>query len=393
MNYKIIHLPEKDWKDTILNINYTSDEYYDVIINKNTLGFNIDITKKNFDSPITHNGKEYNFPDRLYNNSNENLYAWGIINDGKLIAAIQTSSENSSNRLRIDELWIDMNYRKQGIGKKLINIAKEQLRHENRRTLILETQSCNVPAIDFYFHEGFNLIGFDTCYYKNNDIKRKEVRFELGWIPNKKNINISKDLKIRPEIPSDYFDTEYITKKAFWNKHQLGCDEHYLVHKLRNDESFIPELSHVAEVNGKIVGCIMYSKSYIINNNEKTEILTFGPLSVDPDYQGIGIGKTLIEETFKLAKKLNYRAVIIFGEPKYYPKVGFKTCDNFSITTIDGKNFDAFLGYELFPNSLKNITGKFIASNVFNNLSDNEAEKFDKKFPYMDKYKFPSQWI
>ncbi len=52
---------------------------------------------------------------------------------------------------------------------------------QNRRAIILETQSCNTNAIEFYLHEGFELIGFDTCCYTNNDIGRREVRLDLGY--------------------------------------------------------------------------------------------------------------------------------------------------------------------------------------------------------------------
>lgn len=49
--------------------------------------------------------------------------------------------------------------------------------------MILETQSCNINAIRFYMHEGFTLMGLDTCCYSNNDLERKEVRLELAWFP------------------------------------------------------------------------------------------------------------------------------------------------------------------------------------------------------------------
>ena len=51
---------------------------------------------------------------------------------------------------------------------------------------MLETQSSNVNAVDFYLHEGFRLIGFDSCCYTNEDLKRKEVRFNMGWFPEEK---------------------------------------------------------------------------------------------------------------------------------------------------------------------------------------------------------------
>lgn len=75
-----------------------------------------------------------------------------------------------------------------GIGHALIEMTKEQARRERRRAVMLETQSCNVNAVDFYQHEGFTLIGMDTCCYGNNDLQRKEVRLELGWFRKKEKI-------------------------------------------------------------------------------------------------------------------------------------------------------------------------------------------------------------
>ena len=64
-----------------------------------------------------------------------------------------------------------------------MELAKNQAVAEGRRAVILETQSCNVSAVGFYLHEGFTLIGLDTCCYSNRDIERREVRLELGWFP------------------------------------------------------------------------------------------------------------------------------------------------------------------------------------------------------------------
>ena len=41
------------------------------------------------------------------------------------------------------------------------------------------------------------------------------------------------NLIIRKETKNDYYDTELMTMRAFWNLHGPGCNEHYLVHKLR----------------------------------------------------------------------------------------------------------------------------------------------------------------
>ena len=59
--------------------------------------------------------------------------------------------------------------------------AKEIAMRQKRRAIMLETQSCNTKAIGFYLHEGFGLIGLDTCCYTNHDVERREVRLNLGY--------------------------------------------------------------------------------------------------------------------------------------------------------------------------------------------------------------------
>jgi predicted N-acetyltransferase YhbS len=194
------------------------------------------------------------------------------------------------------------------------------------------------------------------------------------------------------ERECEWFETEYMTKKAFWNLHVPGCNEHYLVHILRANDDYIPELSRVAEVDGKIVGTIMYSKAYVMDGEKRTDVITFGPLCIDPEYQKRGIGGELLEKTMQLAREQGYRAIIIFGEPEYYPRHGFKTCDHFKITTKDGKNFNAFMGIELIPGGLDGVKGKFYESKVFDDSYSDKVEEYDKKFPYMEKLKLPGQW-
>lgn len=392
MKYEIIHLPKDKWKGTIIPIKYTTDKYYDVIVNKTDKGFAIEIEKKDFTEPVTHTPEEYDFPDKLYEDHWENAYAWGVLVNDELVAAIETYQELWSNRLRITELWVAEEYQKQGIGHALIEMAKEQARRERRRAIILETQSCNVNAVDFYQHEGFSLIGMDTCCYKNNDLQRKEVRLEFGWLQEENKRLNHEEIEVRKETKNDWYNVELMTQHAFWNKHHLGCDEHYLVHKLRKHKDYLPELSRIAVKGGEVIGCIMYTKAQIVDGADKHEIITFGPLCIEPKWQGCGVGELLLRETMKLAANKGYKGIVIFGEPDYYPRIGFKTCDNFNITTSNGKNFDAFMGIELAEDSMKGIKGKFYESEVFKNLKKKEVEEYNKNFPKLQKLRFPGQW-
>ena len=73
------------------------------------------------------------------------------------------------------------------------------------------------------------------------------------------------NVKIRNEMEEDFREVEELTREAFWNLYFPGCNEHYLVHSMRNHQDFIREMDFVAEYRGKIVGNIMYTKAWLIN--------------------------------------------------------------------------------------------------------------------------------
>lgn len=184
-SFAIEPLPREQWAGFALPLEYTSDAYYDLVSRKTADGFVFELTLKPFDTPITHTQAEWDYPDKLHQPWWEKSQAWGIVRGGELLAAIETCPEEWSNRLQVTELWVSEPLRGQGVGHALMVIAKEQTVREKRRALILETQTCNIRAIGFYLHEGFQPIGLDTCCYTNRDIERREVRLNMGWFPEK----------------------------------------------------------------------------------------------------------------------------------------------------------------------------------------------------------------
>ena len=389
---KIVHLPKEIWKGTVLPIGYMADECYEVEKRQAPEGFSFTFRKIQLETPVTHMPEEYDFPDKLYEAWWEGACAWGVLEDGKLIAAIETCPETWSNRLRVTELWVDAPYRGQGIGHALMETAKEQAHLENRRAVILETQSCNVNAIDFYRHEGFTLIGCDICAYSNRDIARREVRMELGWFPPRRDRLSRSDIEIRAECPKDYDETEQMVRRAFWNKYRKGCNEHYFVHMMRKKEEYLPSLSRIAVKDGTIVGGIFYTRATVRKDALRHEVLTFGPLCVLPEWQGCGIGEMLLRETMKLAAAEGYPGIIIFGIPEYYPRFGFQSCEKFGITDKDGKNDPAFMGIELSEGAMREIDGVYHEPEFFEMWNPEELERYDRHFPPLKKQYFPAQW-
>lgn len=187
MNYEIIPLPKEKWKGTPISLKYTTNEYYDLESIENDDFFEVKMVKKKFNNPVTHSPEEYDFPDSLYQDHWEKAEAFGIVGENnELLACIELCPEEWSNRLMVTELWVKDELQRKGIGTALMNLAKKQAKIQKRRAIILETQSCNVRAIDFYRKQGFQLIGYDSCCYTNIDIEKHEIRFNFGFFLHKK---------------------------------------------------------------------------------------------------------------------------------------------------------------------------------------------------------------
>jgi len=185
--------------------------------------------------------------------------------------------------------------------------------------------------------------------------------------------------ELRLEEEKDYFIVENITREVFWNHYVPGCDEHLLIHNLRKTNEFIKELDFVAINDNKIIGNIVYVKAKVINNDKEFTVLTFGPISVLPEYQNNGIGSKLINHTIKLSKEMGYKGIIIYGDPKYYKRFRFKESKLYKITNKDKKYPAALLVLELYPKALNGVEGIFDEGKAYE-VDKNEMEEFDKKF-------------
>lgn len=196
---------------------------------------------------------------------------------------------------------------------------------------------------------------------------------------------------IRNEMPRDYAATEALTRSAFYNVYIPGCVEHYLLHVMRSHPDFIPELDFVAECDGKIIGGIQYTKARLTDEdgNEK-QILTFGPICVDPAYQRRGCGKQLMAHSFAAARRLDYDTVVIFGSPANYVSSGFVSCKKHNVCAQDGRFPAAMLVCELVSGALDGRRWFYHDSPVMA-VSEEDAAAFDAQLSQMEKKRLPSQ--
>ena len=201
------------------------------------------------------------------------------------------------------------------------------------------------------------------------------------------------DIIIKQTEKNFYFQTENITREAFRNVYKPGCDEHLVLHNIRNSKNYIRELDLLAIFDQQIIGHMISSKAKIIDSkNLEHEILCAGPISVLPEFQNKGIGSKLIEHSISLARKLGFTGMILFGNPDYYHRFGFRNAKEFEITTKDLQNFEPFMAFHLQEKGLEKLKGKFYEDAAYT-IDQSELTEFEKKFPEKEKKKTETQFL
>lgn len=196
---------------------------------------------------------------------------------------------------------------------------------------------------------------------------------------------MKEEIIIRREQEKDYGKVEEMIRKAFWNLYVPGCTEHFLAHVIREHGDFVKELDLVLELNGQLIGSIMYTKAKLVaEQGEEKEILTFGPLSILPEFQRQGYGRRLMEASFQQALRLGYDTIVIFGSPANYVSSGFKSCKKYNVSLEDGTYPAAMLVKELRPEVLEGSRWVYYQSQAFE-IREEDAQSFDQRLEKMEK--------
>jgi ribosomal protein S18 acetylase RimI-like enzyme len=158
-----------------LDYEYVSHSYYDVRLWREKDSWKAELVKKNFSEPV-----KKTFKSRFYESFVEAPRVFAAKIGEQQVGWIELGYHKWNNTMRVWEFLVKEEYREKGIGALLMKQAVKIAKEKDARLLVLETQSCNMSAIDFYLNYGFELIGFDTAAYSNNDVDKKEVRLEMG---------------------------------------------------------------------------------------------------------------------------------------------------------------------------------------------------------------------
>ena len=202
------------------------------------------------------------------------------------------------------------------------------------------------------------------------------------------------DYFIRLETPADHAEVEYLVRESFWNVYRPGCLEHYVLHCLRKDEAFVPELDFVMEKNNRIIGQNMFMHAFIkADDGRKIPIMTMGPICIANELKRKGYGKILLDYSIEKAKEMGAGVLCFEGNIDFYGKSGFTYASEFGIRyhgLPEGADASFFLCKELIPGYLDGVTGEYATPEGYF-VDEAKAEEFDKQFPYKEKLKLPGQ--
>lgn len=158
------------------------------------------------------------------------------------------------------------------------------------------------------------------------------------------------NIAIRPEMDKDIPAIYKVNASAFDRENEAR-----LVDTLRESKAIT--LSLVAELDGQIVGHVLFSPVTITNENSEWRAVGLGPVAVLPEFQNQGVGAALIRFGLDELKRFEHDVVIVLGHAEYYPRFGFKPSRPFGIRWEVDVPEDVFMILELRQNALNGRRG------------------------------------
>ena len=134
------------------------------------------------------------------------------------------------------------------------------------------------------------------------------------------------DIIIREEQSTDINAIYTVEHDAFGQP-----DEADLVNRLRDIDAVW--LSHVALIDGEIVGHALYSMVTVTDGDIVREYPALAPLAVATAYQKLGIGGRLMYAGLQAARDAGFGFMFLIGHPSYYPRFGFQPAQPLGFTS------------------------------------------------------------
>ncbi len=168
-------------------------------------------------------------------------------------------------------------------------------------------------------------------------------------------------LKVRPEAAEDQAAVFEVNSAAFETDLEAR-----LVDELRKVAN--PMVSLVAEVDGKVVGHILFTPISVGGTTAGSRRMGLAPMAVLPAFQNQGIGSALVKGGIDDCRKLGTELAFVLGHADFYPRFGFEPVAPKGLHYVDPSLDAHFFVLELVPNALRDASGEVEYHSLFSTL-------------------------
>lgn len=161
--------------------------------------------------------------------------------------------------------------------------------------------------------------------------------------------------QIRPERPEDAARVEALNDDGFG-------PGRYAKSAYRLREGVEPEKSmgFVAAENDVVLGSVRFWPIVI----GKDRALLLGPLAVQSDQRGRGIGVALMKHAIEQARATDYGCILLVGDESYYKRAGFTRVAPGRVRFPGPVDQARVLGLALKDNALQNLSGDILRAHI-----------------------------
>ena len=327
---------------------------------------------------------------------------WVLEENGVWVSALRTT-QLRYGLYYAEALETRPDCRRKGCAYRLLNEVTDELRKDSPFSLLDCVDKENTPSLGVHKKAGFRIVsdkGFDYLSGEENPYDYGlEYRWPAIWPDEEKRTedDTEESIVIRREKESERREVEELVRESFWNVYRPGCLEHYVLHRLRDDPAFVPELDLVMEKDGRIIGQNMFMRAVIeADDGRRIPIMTMGPICIAPELKRKGYGKKLLDESLLRAAALGCGALCFEGNIAFYGKSGFTYASRFGVRyhgLPEGADQSFFLCRELVPGYLDGVKGEYAPPEGYF-CCEREQEAFGRyeaSFPPKEKKKLPGQ--
>jgi putative acetyltransferase len=154
--------------------------------------------------------------------------------------------------------------------------------------------------------------------------------------------------RIREELSDDQHEVRKVNEAAF--EHAGEAD---LVDNLRAEGVVL--LSLVAELDGEIVGHILFTRMTIETAQGPVQAVSLAPMAVIPERQRCQVGSSLVRHGLDTLRERGERIVLVLGHKDYYPRFGFAAAKAKGLSSPFPP--DAYMALELSEGALTDVRG------------------------------------